>query len=957
MCVALSVVNIQTDPDPIGGVLFDRCVFRRNRSENRAAILFQSFGDGSFDAESRVGLVINQCRFVGNEVVYQSDESFWTSGAVLSWQAGVRVYNSLFYGNRVPFGRAAAFADLAATRDVPASVPVIQNSIFWNNSSELGDGPNATIPAGVSNPVFDSTTPRTIRNSIVEGAARPGAVLGSGSGEDIVENVIDEDPRFVDPLGPDGVLGTADDDFRLAPNSPAIDAGTTELPLDELSIFEPPFMGTDALGNARLIDDPVAPNSGDGSAIDIGPFELTPAGTDRDNDGVHDAAQIAADPSLDLDEDGLLDATEPFVDCDGNGVNDSIDLALDPTIDCDGDGLIDACRIAQDPSSDADGNGVLDICEELDLFVDDDAPAGGDGRAWATALASLDDALDIAASRSAKTVVRVAEGTYHPTNDAAGFSSFQLSPDTHVLGGFAGLGAADPDERDPGVFVTRLSGIYGTDPDDGSDRRALHVVTARAFGHGDLPASISGVTITEGDAASVNGRVLQLGIFGDSQVGLVFPLGFRGSAVYVAGADVVASDVTITDSRGVFDGTHAAVVGPGSLVLDGITLIEEPDPADDPATVVAAASDFLQPNRNAHLEIHGLSIDSPNQPISLGVGNSAVLSGAIEASSGGPADALVRTFASDLTVRDAMLGDPSNPLPIAIEAQLSGRPAEFTFENAVFHTDLTIDALDAELLDLAVSGRFIAPTSPPIVAEPPFINSVVIDQAEMLVENLAGFGTNGTSDIRNSTIAVDDALVTFSFGESIFTNNVVLGRPDIASLDVRVISPLPVVTDHNVFLGASSLTGVGNVDADPGVVDVLGPDGVPRTGDENYALAPGSPAIDAGSNPLTPASLTVDIDGNPRFVDDPATPDTGAGTAPIIDIGAFEFQVIPVCPGNTDGDGVVGLPDLLTVLANFGNNTPNGPAAGDIDPPGAPDGTVGVNDLVLVLDNFGTNCP
>ena len=33
------------------------------------------------------------------------------------------------------------------------------------------------------------------------------------------------DPLFVDPLGPDGVAGTEDDNLRLSPDSPAINAG------------------------------------------------------------------------------------------------------------------------------------------------------------------------------------------------------------------------------------------------------------------------------------------------------------------------------------------------------------------------------------------------------------------------------------------------------------------------------------------------------------------------------------------------------------------------------------------------------------------------------------------------------------------------------------------------------------------------------------------------------------
>ena len=42
--------------------------------------------------------------------------------------------------------------------------------------------------------------------------------------------------------------------------------------------------------------------------------------------------------------------------------------------------------------------------------------------------------------------------------------------------------------------------------------------------------------------------------------------------------------------------------------------------------------------------------------------------------------------------------------------------------------------------------------------------------------------------------------------------------------------------------------------------------------------------------------MTTDLDGQPRFVDDPnAKPDTGNGTPPVVDMGAYESQaaVIP----------------------------------------------------------------
>ena len=57
-----------------------------------------------------------------------------------------------------------------------------------------------------------------------------------------------------------------------------------------------------------------------------------------------------------------------------------------------------------------------------------------------------------------------------------------------------------------------------------------------------------------------------------------------------------------------------------------------------------------------------------------------------------------------------------------------------------------------------------------------------------------------------------------------------------------------------------------------------------------YRQLAGSPTIDAGSNEQVPGNVLVDLDGNARFRDDPATPDTGSGQAPLVDLGAFEFQ-------------------------------------------------------------------
>ncbi len=59
-----------------------------------------------------------------------------------------------------------------------------------------------------------------------------------------------------------------------------------------------------------------------------------------------------------------------------------------------------------------------------------------------------------------------------------------------------------------------------------------------------------------------------------------------------------------------------------------------------------------------------------------------------------------------------------------------------------------------------------------------------------------------------------------------------------------------------------------------------------------YHLCRVSPCIDSGDNGAVPSGITLDLDGNTRFVDDLCTSNTGCGTAPIVDMGAYEYQVM-----------------------------------------------------------------
>ena len=100
------------------------------------------------------------------------------------------------------------------------------------------------------------------------------------------------------------------------------------------------------------------------------------------------------------------------------------------------------------------------------LYVDDDAPMGGDGLTWDTSYRFLQDALLFAAEpENGVSEIKVAQGVYQPDKDegnpkGSGLrnKTFQLVDGILFLGGYAGIGADDPDARDIELYETILSG-------------------------------------------------------------------------------------------------------------------------------------------------------------------------------------------------------------------------------------------------------------------------------------------------------------------------------------------------------------------------------------------------------------------------------------------------------------------------------------------------------------------
>ncbi len=134
--------------------------------------------------------------------------------------------------------------------------------------------------------------------------------------------------------------------------------------------------------------------------------------------------------------------------------------------------------------------------------------------------------------------------------------------------------------------------------------------------------------------------------------------------------------------------------------------------------------------------------------------------------------------------------------------------------------------------------------------------------------------------------------------------------------------------------------GAGNSSADPQFADA---------GAGDYRPAPGSPAIDSADSGSYQGPL-FDIAQVNRFLDDPASPNTGSGTPLYLDRGAYEFGVQPCQADLAPPFGVLDFSDVIAFLTAFSSQDP----IADLAPP---TGVFDFSDVVEYLIAFGAGCP
>jgi hypothetical protein len=211
-----------------------------------------------------------------------------------------------------------------------------------------------------------------------------------------------------------------------------------------------------------------------------------------------------------------------------------------------------------------------------------------------------------------------------------------------------------------------------------------------------------------------------------------------------------------------------------------------------------------------------------------------------------------------------------NSSPIVTNCIFSGNKSEFGAGMADFGGDTDSKVTNCTFIDntarAAGGGMYI-------YGDPTVANCTFIDNTDG-----GGMHINGNPTVVNCTFSGN----TDHLAGGIYNHS---GSPTVANCILWGNSPVEVSgsTTINYSCVLGGWPGTGNIAGDPLFVD-------PANGD--LRLLPSSPCIDAGDNSAT-VGISEDLDGYPRFIDDPITPDTGSGAPPVVDMGAYEAMPDP----------------------------------------------------------------
>ena len=257
-----------------GGVhLIEDCLFENHRSDSSGAAI---------DVQAS-GTSVVRCRFLGARTQGHG-------GAIRASSGAPRIDHCLFAGNVADLGGGALW--LVSSSATVSSCSFIDNAAPQGGAVEI----EAFSAASVTNSILRGLGEQLAITSISINGDEVGSSVTLDhvnlvgpvgvTGQPVVtaSAVLDVDPRFTLPAGPDGDPTTLDDnDYSLGAGSPCVDAGSNALIASDLAdadgdqdLMEP--TPQDLTGAPRRRDDPAVADTGTGAApvVDLGCFERQP---------------------------------------------------------------------------------------------------------------------------------------------------------------------------------------------------------------------------------------------------------------------------------------------------------------------------------------------------------------------------------------------------------------------------------------------------------------------------------------------------------------------------------------------------------------------------------------------------------------------------------------------------------------------------------------------------------
>ena len=604
------------------------------------------------------------------------------------------------------------------------------------------------------------------------------------------------------------------------------------------------------------------------------------------------------------------------------------------------------------------------IAAGVTIYVDADASVGGDGQSWATAYKYLQDGL---AAAVADDEIWVAEGTYKPDEDEGGnvtlndrIATFQLINGVGMYGGFTGSGSS-LEQRDWQTKETILSGdLLGDDGLDFANNsdNSYHVVTGSGT---DETAVLDGFTITAGNANGGGTDNYGGGMFNTSGSPTVTNCTFsNNSAVQGGGMCNYESSPAVTNCT--FTGNSADLGG-------GMYNQEFSSPTVTNCTFSNNSAGGGWPNRGEGGGMYNVDNSSPTVTNCTFSGNSAAGYGygggmfnlwysnptltncTFNGNSADFHGGGMCNYESSPTLTNCTFSENSAGAGGGMTNRLSSNPTvtncTFSGNTASSHgggmwnhgfSNPTVNncIFSGNSAGSGGGGMFNWSYSSPTLTNCTFSGNSATNGGGMYNLN------NSSPTLTNCTFSGNSAgewgggMWNYWFSNPTLTNCILWGDSAPTGPEIFNDGTISATVSYCDVQGsggsgagwnlAVGTDGGNNIDDNPLFMDADGPDNIPGTEDDNLRLLPGSPCIDAGDNSAVPAGVTTDLDGNPRFVDDLATTDTGNGTPPIVDMGAYEGPIVI----DSDNDGLSDEDEVV-----YGTN-PDNP---DTDADGLMDGT------------------